>query len=359
MKRMVKKFLSIVTILSIVILAGCSSQTKTTSESTDSQTEKKEVKIGIVFTTAGLGGESFNDLAFAGVKKAAEDFGITYDYVEPKAVSDQEITQDEMAASGNYDLIIAIGFEQVDALKTVAANYPEQKFALIDATVDLPNVTSYVSKEHEATFLVGALSALTKNSETVSRLSKDKILGFIGGVESPLINRFAAGFMAGARYIDPEYNVLVDYVGGFNDPSTAKVIAETMYSQKADLIFHAAGASGMGLFQAAQEKNFTAIGVNSNQNIIAPDFIMASMLKLANQAAYDVIESVVKDTYKAGTHTLGIKENGVGYTVDKSNIKISEDIIKQVDELKEKVASGEIEVPTEIKEVENFINSKK
>lgn len=355
-----KKFKKLISGLGLMlslslVLTACGS-TKEEPAATNVE-ESSTGKIGIVFTEAGLGGQSFNDLAFEGVKKAAEELGIEYDYVEPESVSDQEIIQDEMASSGDYDLIIAVGFEQVDAIKVVAANYPEQKFALLDATVDLPNVASYVSKEEEASFLLGAMSALIKESASLEMVKDSKTLGFIGGVESPLIEKFAAGYTSGAKYIDEEFNVLVDYVGGFSDPSTAKVISETMFSQGADIQYHASGASGMGMFQAAEEKGFVTIGVNSNQNNIAPDFIMASMLKLVDQAAYEVIQSVVNDEFNPGINTLGLAENGVGYTIEGSNLEVPEDIIETIEQLKEKIINGELEIPTTLADVDEFIEN--
>ena len=304
--------------------------------------------IGIIFTEAGLGGNSFNDLALEGVKKAAADYGITYDEVEPKSVSDEEIIQDEMAASGDYDLIICVGAEQVDALTHVASTYPEQRFALLDATSDLPNVASYSCKEQEGAFLAGALAALAKQEKTDDKLGDGKTIGFIGGVDNPLINRFAAGYKAGAEYIEPEMKVLVDYAGGFNDPTTAKTIANTFVEKGADVIFHAAGASGMGMFQAAEEKGFAAIGVNLNQNSIAPDYIMASMLKKLDSCAYHAIASIVEDTYTGENQMLGLSDGGVDVTVEGSNIKVSDDILARLDELKQKIISGEIQVPSEL-----------
>ncbi|NEW65833.1 BMP family ABC transporter substrate-binding protein [Carnobacteriaceae bacterium zg-84] len=359
MSKSLKMVYKVVIALLVVVLAACSSQSseKTDTKMMSDKNEKSSVRVGVVFTTAGLGGESFNDLVFEGVKRAKDDLGVEFDYVEPKSVSDQEITLDEMASSGKYQLVIAVGFEQVDAIKVVAKNYPEQKFALIDAQVDLPNVSCYVSREEEGTFLLGALAALVKKEGTLNMLNKEKVIGFIGGVESPLINKFAAGYTAGARYVDKDLTVLVDYAGSFNDPSTAKVIAETMHSKNADIVFHAAGASGMGLFQAAEEKGFLSMGVNSNQNKIKPDYIMASMLKLANQASYEVIKSVVENAYKPGINTLGLKQEGVGITLDKSNIKVSEDIVKTVDDIKKKIIDGSIEVPTALDKVDSFIES--
>ncbi len=304
--------------------------------------------IGIIFTEAGLGGNSFNDLALEGVKKAAADYGITYDEVEPKSVSDEEIIQDEMAASGDYDLIICVGAEQVDALTNVASTYPEQRFALLDATSDLSNVASYSCKEQEGAFLAGALAALAKQEKTDGKVGDGKTIGFIGGVDNPLINRFAAGYKAGAEYVEPEMKVLVDYAGGFNDPTTAKTIANTFVEKGADVIFHAAGASGMGMFQAAEEKGFVAMGVNLNQNSIAPDYIMASMLKKLDSCAYHAITSIVEDTYTGENQMLGLSDGGVDVTVEGSNIKVSDDILAQLDELKQKVISGEIQVPSEL-----------
>lgn len=339
------------------MLAGCggssepADSTKTTAEggaAEGAEAAAEGAHIGIIFTEAGLGGNSFNDLALEGVKKAAEDYGITYDEVEPKSVSDEEIIQDEMAASGDYDLIICVGAEQVDALTNVATTYPEQRFALLDATVDLSNVASYSCKEQEGAFLAGALAVLAKENKADDKLNDGKTIGFIGGVDNPLINHFAAGYKAGAQYIDPEMQVLIDYAGGFNDPTTAKTIANTYVEKGADIIFHAAGASGMGMFQAAEEKGFVGIGVNLNQNTIAPDYIMASMLKKLDSCAYHAITSIVEGTYTGENQVLGLSDGGVDVTVEGSNIRISDEILTQLDEIREKIISGEIEVPSEL-----------
>ena len=325
-----------------------SKEEKSGNESGSAGAAEGAIHVGIIFTEAGLGGNSFNDLALEGVKQAAEDFGITYDEVEPKSVSDEEIIQDEMAASGDYDLIICVGAEQVDALTNVANTYPEQRFALLDATSDLSNVASYSCKEQEGAFLAGALAALAKQEKIDGKLGDSKTIGFIGGVDNPLINRFAAGYQAGAQYIEPEMKVLIDYAGGFNDPTTAKTIANTFVEKDADVIFHAAGASGMGMFQAAEEKGFVAIGVNLNQNGIAPDYVMASMLKKLDSCAYHAIASVVEGTYTGENQMLGLSDGGVDVTVEQSNIQVTDQILEQLEELKQKVIAGEIQVPSEL-----------
>ncbi len=324
-------------------LAGCASST---SEKTPA--EESTAHIGIVFTQAGLGGNSFNDLALDGVKRAADELGITYDQVEPKSVADEEIIQDEMASSEEYDLIICVGDEQVDALNNVASVYTDQRFALLDATSELDNVASYSCKAQEGSFMVGALAVLAKQEQIDSKLSDGDTVGFIGGVDNPLINEFAAGYQAGAAYVDPDINVLTDYVGGFNDPTTARTIANTFREKGADVIFHASGASGMGLFQAAEEKGFVSIGVNLNQNSISPDYIMASMLKRLDNCAYHAIASVVEGTYTGENQLLGLSDGGVDFTVEGSNIKVPDGVLKELEKIREDVISGKIEVPNEL-----------
>lgn len=324
-------------------LTGCGG-----SDSQEAVARKGTAHVGIIFTQAGLGGNSFNDLALEGVVRAADELGITYDQVEPKSVADEEIIQDEMASSEEYDLIICVGSEQVDALNNVASVYTEQRFALLDATSELDNVASYSCKAQEGSFMVGALAALAKEEQIDDRLSDSRTVGFIGGVNNPLINQFAAGYKAGALYVDPELTVLTDYAGSFNDPTTARTIANTFYEKGADVIFHAAGASGMGLFQAAQEKEFISIGVNLNQNGLAPDYIMASMLKKLDTCAYHAIASIVDGSYTGENQLLGLRDGGVDFTVEGSNIQIPDSVLSQLEEIREGIISGEIKVPDEL-----------
>lgn len=344
MKKRRKQLAALFTAAGIVFtFAGC-----TSSGGEETAAEGSSAHIGIVFTQAGLGGNSFNDLALEGVRRAADELGITYDQVEPKSVADEEIIQDEMASSEEYDLIICVGDEQVDALNNVASVYTNQRFALLDATSELDNVASYSCKAQEGSFMVGALAVLAKQEQIDSKLSDGDTVGFIGGVDNPLINEFAAGYQAGAAYVDPDITVLKDYVGGFNDPTTARTIANTFREKGADVIFHASGASGMGLFQAAEEKGFVSIGVNLNQNSIAPDYIMASMLKKLDTCAYHAIASIVDGTYTGENQILGLSDGGVDFTVEGSNIKIPDRVLQKLDEIREDIISGEIEVPNEL-----------
>ncbi|MHB1394413.1 MAG: BMP family lipoprotein [Clostridia bacterium] len=360
---MKKRLLTLLVAMVFVIglFTGCTGTTNTdTSANANTNTNegtKVEQKFAIILGTGGLGDQSFNDLTYEGMKKAEKELGITFDYVEPKEVADYETQQRAMADAAKYGLIVCVGFDQVDALTKVAADYPDQKFALIDSVVDAPNVVSFVSEEQEGSFLVGAMAGLMKLEMKDAKLSGKNVTGVVGALDIPLIRKFIAGYMAGVKYVNPDMEVVFDYVGDFSDPTTAKEIALNMNQKGADIIYHAAGGSGLGVFEAAKQGNFMAIGVNSNQNAIAPDNIFASMLKRVDVAAYESVKSVVDGTFKGGVKSLGLVQEGVGYSVEGSNIKVPEDIIKKVEELKKKIVAGEIKVPVDTPEVDAFLKA--
>ena len=180
--------------------------------------------------------------------------------------------------------------------------------------------------------------------------AEQKKFGFLGGVNNAIINRFLAGFIAGAKYVDPSYEFEYDYVGGFADTTTAKAMATTMYNNGCDVIFHAAGGSGVGMFNAAEELGFIAVGVNTNQNGMFPDNIIASMLKRVDNAAYAAIKAVVDGTFAGGTVTLTLADEGVGYTNEDSNIKLSDTITAALDDVQAQIVSGELTVPETIED---------
>lgn len=356
MKRRLTGFIAALMLVTS-LFTGCASGEKAGDQGKPQTNESK--KAAIVLGVGGLGDQSYNDLAYEGMKKAESELGIKFDYAEPKAMADFEIHLREMASEKQYIVIVCVGYEQIDALNKVASEFPEQKFAILDGSVDQPNVASFLSKEEEGSFLVGALAGLMKLEAKDYGISDKNILGFVGGIDVPVIRKFHAGFLAGAKYVNPNIEVLNDFVGGFSDVTTAKEIALTMNNKGADIIYHAAGGSGMGVFQAAKERNFLAIGVNSNQNSIDPDHIFASMLKRVDVAAYTVVKEASEGTLKTGgISELGLKDEGIGYTIDGTNIKISEEIIKKVEELKEKVVKGELVLPKTVEDVEAFLNKK-
>ena len=330
----------------LLFLVSCGKKDTATTEAapetkTEAAPEGKKIKVAIVYSTGGLGDNSFNDAAKRGLDEAKEKLGIEYDQYEPKdASAEAESELRRYAESGEYDLIIGTGFTMKDAVLNVAKDFPDQKFAIVDERIEgHSNIASLSFKEHEGSFLAGALAAMMTKSNTV---------GFVGGAEAPLIKKFEVGFEQGAKYVNPDIKVLAIYVGGanpFSDPASAKIKTETLVQQGADIIYHAAGASGQGVFNAAQEKKVYAIGVDSNQDALAKGIILSSMLKKVDTGVFNIVKNVQDGTYEAKIYEYGLKENGVGLTdFEFTKDTIGEDNIKKLDEIKQKIINGEIEV---------------
>lgn len=311
--------------------------------------EEATAKAACILGVGGLGDQGYNDLIYAGMEKAKAELGIDFDYAEPKQVTDFEQIMRDMSDSGEYMVIICVGFDQMDALTTVAPDYPEQQYAFIDGFIDADNIVNYTCREQEGSFLVGAMAALMKQDAATYGLLENENIGFVGAMETDTILRFAAGYDAGAKYINPNMNVDIQYVAGdnpFGDTTTAKEIALSQNNKGSDIIYHAAGGSGLGVFTAAKEAGFKAIGCNSNQNVIDPDHIVASMLKRVDTAAFEIVKAASEGTLALGTEVvLGLEQGGIGYTLEGSNTQISEDIITQLSDIEAKIISGEIEVP--------------
>ncbi|NYV27884.1 BMP family ABC transporter substrate-binding protein [Streptobacillus felis] len=307
--------------------------------------EVKEVstakKIAIVYSTGGKGDKSFNDSAYMGIQQAIKDFGIEVSEYEPKDTSDEaKNVLSEYAQTGEYELIIGIGFTITEALIAVGEEYPNQKFVMIDDVIEgKDNVLSIVYDEQEGTFLTGALAAM---------MTKTNTIGFIGGVEAPVIYRFATGYFQGAKYIKPDINVLISYINGsdsFNDPVAAKQLTEVIISKGADVVMHAAGASGSGVFKAVEEMKVYGIGVDSNQDGEVPGYILTSMIKRVDTGVYESIKSVLNNEFKGGVKYLGVKDNGLGVT----DFEFTRDIIGQenidkINSIIEDIKSGKIVV---------------
>ena len=342
MKRIVTLF-SVIFALMLVVACGnkpaTGEQVKDGKTSADSTNSKKAVAV--VYSTGGKGDKSFNDATFRGLQKAQKELGITFKEYEPKdPATEAKNALTQFAESGEFDLIIAVGYTMKDSLVAVAQTFPDQKFAIIDETVNgLPNVASILFKEQEGSFLVGALAGMMDKTGTI---------GFVGANESELINRFYAGYEQGAKYIKPEIKVLPVYIGGnnaFNDQASAKAKTETLVQQGADIIYHAAGASGLGVFQAVKEKNIYGIGVDSDQDGLYPGTILTSMLKYVDNATFDIIKAAVDGKFEAKLQTFGIKENGVGTTnFEFTKDKIGEENLKKLEQIKQDIKDGKIVV---------------
>lgn len=296
--------------------------------------------MAIVFDKGGKDDKSFNSSAYAGAMDAKEKLGAEIKYVEaPDANSFEPMLK--AFAKKDFDLIVAIGVSQSDALTKIAPQFPDKRFLIIDAEVKGPNVITALFQEHEGSYLIGALAAMK---------SKTGVIGFIGGMDIPLIRRFQMGYEAGAKKINPQAKVLVNYIGvtgdAWHNPPRAKELALAQISKRADVIFHAAGASGAGLFDAVEEKGVLAIGVDSNQNWVKPGKVLTSMLKRVDRAVFDVVKEVASGKFTPGLRRLGLKDSGIDYALDANNASlVTAEMKTKVDGLKADIIAGKIKVP--------------
>ncbi|MGH9456511.1 MAG: BMP family lipoprotein [Thermoanaerobaculia bacterium] len=301
--------------------------------------DRDKVHVGIVFDIGGKDDRSFNAAAWEGVKRAARELPIVLRDVEPGDPTSIEPAMRAFAERG-YDLIIGVGFAQTPIMAAVARDYPNIDFAIIDGVIDLPNVASLIFKEHQGSYLVGMIAAHASETGTV---------GFIGGMDIPLIRKFKVGYEEGARAVDSDIRVIENYIGvtdaAWNNPGKGKELAVAQIRKGADVIFTAAGNSGLGAFDAAEQFDKLVIGVDSNQNWVKPGYVLTSMVKRIDNAVYQIIEEKVAGRFDAGVHVYGLENEGVGYALDQYNRHlIPPEVIREVEEAKRKIIAGEIEV---------------
>ncbi|WAU85301.1 BMP family ABC transporter substrate-binding protein [Streptomyces sp. Qhu-G9] len=337
----------------VVAAAGCG---ETSNESSGSDTESgsgyKGKGIGLAYDIGGQGDQSFNDAAYAGFEKARKEFKIGGNDIEPSdgesdADKVQRLTQ--MAKTG-YNPIIGVGYIYAPAVKEVSAKFPDITFAVIDdAQVQAKNVADMVFAEEQASYLAGVAAAKT---------SKKNHVGFIGGVDIPLIHKFEAGFVQGAQSVDPKIKIEKRYLtekpedGGFANPSMGKEAASGQIESGADVIYHAAGLSGQGVIQEAAAEKVWAIGVDSDQYKQKPlaaskDWILGSALKDVGGAVYEVTKSVVDGKPLSGEHRGDLKSGGVGFADSNPKYKAMTEVVAAVDKAKEDIISGKVTVKTE------------
>ena len=304
-------------------------------------TGSAEAKLKVAFVTSksGMGDRSFNDMIDQGMKRAVKELDIEYSIIQPRSISEFQSTLTRAAGQG-FDVIIGSSFDMIKPMQAAAAAFPDQKFGLVDVGPDpiAPNVISSVTKDWEGSFLVGVIAA---------KVTKTGTIGFVGGKDIPIIHRFFVGYYYGAKMANPDVNVLESYSGTFTDPAAGKEYTLALINQKSDINFAVAGATSSGVIDAAKETKTFAIGVDSNQNYLAPGFVLTSMVKRVDTQAFDMIKAVADGTFKGGTVLYyGLKEGGVDAAMDENNAGlIPEDVLKQIDGLRQKVISGEIVVP--------------
>ncbi|HBI93174.1 MAG: BMP family ABC transporter substrate-binding protein [Terrisporobacter othiniensis] len=317
--------------------------------------EKKIFKIAIIFNQTGLGDKSFNDLCYEGMLQAQEKLGIEFDYIHVKNNEDYDDAYLNYAKDDTYDLIIGLGEEQEDSIKKIAKEYPKQRFTVIDSKLSLPNVSSIYTKWNEQTFLNGVLAGLC----TTEAKQENDSVGVILGKNLSYLEEGAIGFEAGVKYINPNINVIKATVGDFDNPAKAKEIGLLMYKKGVNYIQQLAGQSGFGVFAAAKEMNKYVFGVDANQNIYEPDYIVSTATRYADMIIYNEIESLVNDKWVAGTKELGLVDDVIGYEREGSNVKITSNIIKKVEEIKKLIINGKIIIPSTQDELDVYLNNKK
>ncbi|WP_445530151.1 BMP family lipoprotein [Yunchengibacter salinarum] len=300
---------------------------------------RSDLRAVVLYDLGGKFDKSFNEAAYNGAMRFQEETGIRFRDFEPTSETQYEQALKRFARR-KFDVIVAVGVGYAVAARNVARDYPESQFTVIDAVVDLPNVRSVTFKEHEGSFLVGVLAAMATETNKV---------GFIGGMDIPLIQRFAGGYRQGVDWTKDNVDYVEGYVGttpsAWSDPIRAAELAKGQYGRGVDVIFHAAGPSGLGVLQAAKDEGKLAIGVDSNQNFVAPGHVLTSMVKRVDRAVYEAMEDTRHGRWEPGHEVLGLAEKGVGYVVDEHNRALITDAMEaRVEEAREKIIAGDIVV---------------
>lgn len=362
-----KRFLSIllVTFMTLTLVAcggkDNSNNGVTSNESSNSGKEEGkdgEFKFAVLFGTGGLGDNGYNDEVFEGCKLASEEFGVPFDYVEPKNIADFETQLRMYADAEEYDVIIAISTEQVDALKMVAEEYPDQKFCMLDAEInDFENIHAITASHPEQHFLSGMLAGLATIDDRFPKSNSENILGFTVAMDNPVSRGQASGFLAGAKYVNPDVEIIVNYIGSYADPGKGKELAMAMYDRGADIVSQNAGSSGLGVFAAAKERDKYVIG--TSLGMVDPDHSLSTSRKKVEQFIVEEIRAIVEGTWKSGTTVMGIAEGVCDIDIENLNTEIPQDIIDKLNIAKERISKGELKMPNDIPEVDEWAKNNK
>ena len=296
--------------------------------------DSSEFKIGLITDVGGVNDGSFNQSSWEGLERAGEELGVTVNYLESATDADYA-PNIETFIDEDYDLIICVGYMLADATKAAAEANPDTRFAIIDdASIDLPNVTGLVFHAEQASYLVGYVAGLT---------TKTNNIGFVVGMSNETMNQFGYGYCAGAIDANPDITVQQFNANSFADSATGKTMANTAITNGADIVFQAAGATGLGVIEACQEAGVYAIGVDSDQSSIAPNTVLTSAMKRVDNAVYEAVQELIDGSLEGGVKTFDLAAGGVD--IAPSQDLIAPEVISAVDEVKEKIVNGEIEVP--------------
>ena len=319
--------LAMATVVSASLLVGCSGNNESASDD--------KVTVAMITDVAGVNDQSFNQSAWEGLQRAEKELGIEVKYLESKQDSDYA-TNIETLVDEDVDLILGVGMKLADAIKEGSELYPDQNFVLVDEEIDASNVKNILFKAEESAYLAGLIAGKTTKTNNV---------GFIGGMELPVIDTFKYGYMAGVKAANPDAKVQAQYANSFTDQAKGKAIANQMYSNGADIVFTCGGDVGTGAIEAAKENNKYAIGVDRDQSDLAPQNVLTSAIKRVDAGVFETVKSYVNGTFEGGTTTTyGLEENAVGVPDTTKNL-VSQDILDLVEETITKLKNKEITVP--------------
>ena len=311
----------------------------------DAHKQGAGLRVGLVFDIGGKNDKSFNEAAWRGLQRVRDELGVEIQYIEPTEGADRESALRTLAAR-KCDLVIGVGFIFGPDLERLAGQFPDVRFAGVDYSPSdgvgtLANLAGLRFREQEGSFLVGAIAGMTTHS---------KVVGFVGGMKIPLIRKFEAGYEAGVHQVCPTCKVVSAYAGtepkAFADPSLGGELASAQYGQGADVIFHAAGKTGDGVFAAARQRDALAIGVDSDQFEAAPCCVLTSMVKRVDVAVIDIVKDIIAGRFHGGLYELGLADHGVGFVSDERNRRMLPiDVVEKANALGNEIIAGKIKVP--------------
>jgi len=340
----------------IFVLTGCGSKNNENQESSATGNSTKK-KIAYVTGTGGLGDKSFNDLGYQAIERLMNQ-GITCDVAEPSAIAEVEGLLRNFSDTGDYALIIAMGGDMVDPLKKVAADYPDQNFMVLDGFAGMDNIKSVSISQAETGFLVGAFAGLMEMEGDLPNGKMKNIIGVVGGNDIPLIREIITAYECGARYVNPDCTVGSAFVGSWNDPAKGSELTMGLYEQGASIVFQAAGASGMGVIEAAQKQNLYAIGYDGNQNSIAPDNVIGSGVRGLDAIIEETSLDALERDFTGGDFNITMKENSAAAQIAlaDTNIIISDEITEKIEKIQEFLINSDVEIPTEQDQIEDYLS---
>lgn len=355
MKPSKRSMISMLLLAMVLMISACGSNNSnsgTSSNATESSSSTQSELSVLYFVNATLGDKSFYDSAQAGLDRAVKDFGIQAKTIEGGVnQADWASTLEAAVSTGKYNVVLLGTSQMAEITKELATQYPDIQFIFFDDLLDSnENIYSMLYAQSEGAFLAGAFAALATTSTELSNANADKTIGFIGGMDIPIINDFLSGYKQGAAYVDPSVEVVASYVGDFTSAPKAKELAlSQINTQKVDIIFNVASGAGLGTLEGANEKGIYSIGVDSNQNALYPGSVLTSMLKNVDNTVYRAIDLLIKGEIPKSSEVLGMKEDAVGLAKDELYDQyVPQSIKDKMTEIEQKLASGEIVVKSEL-----------